>query len=152
MLNRKRTWIVVADAGRARVFRPGRPDEGFVPVEGGSFDNPNVHDATRDLGTDRPGRSVESVGAARHAQEPRVDLHRQAKSNFAKLIAEYVDRGAQDKKFDDLVLVAPPQMLGDLRAALGKQSADRIVSTIDKDLTKLPLPEMAESIRAVVRI
>ncbi|MSP88027.1 MAG: hypothetical protein EXQ92_04325 [Alphaproteobacteria bacterium] len=48
--------------------------------------------------------------------------------------------------------MAPPQMLGDLRAALGKQSARLVTDTLDKDLTKLPAAEIADHLRPLVKL
>ena len=65
-------------------------------------DNP----ATREQGTDRPGRSVSSVGTARSAVEE-VDWHHIAKERFAGEIAEALYRHAHDNRFDKLVVIAP---------------------------------------------
>ena len=65
-------------------------------------DNP----ATREQGTDRPGRSVSTVGTARSAVEE-VDWHYIAKERFAGEIAEALYRHAHDNHFDKLVVIAP---------------------------------------------
>lgn len=152
MARYKKTWIMVADAASSRVFLHDRPGLGMTSVDGGSLENPTVHGHTRDLGTDKPGRSFDSAGGARHAQEPRTDLHRQAKADFARRLADYVEHGAAQKKFERLVLVAPPQMLGDLRVALGKQSARLVTDSIDKDLTKLSPTEIADHLQPLVKL
>lgn len=152
MARYKKTWIMVADAATSRTFLHDRPGQGMTLLDDGLFENPAAHGHTRDLGTDKPGRSFDSAGGARHAQEPRTDLHRQAKANFAKRLADYIEHGAAQKKFERLVLVAPPQMLGDLRAALGKQSARLVTDTLDKDLTKSPPAEIADHLRPLVKL
>jgi protein required for attachment to host cells len=134
------TWVMVADAAQAR----------FFVSEGGqlrlndeaSLDDPTAHVRSHDLVSDRPGRTMESVGGAHHAEEPRVDPHRAAKAAFAKRVADFVEKSAIADKFDDLVMVAPPQMLGDLRNALGRHAAARLVGTAPKDLTKIPAAEL----------
>src|SRR5207253_9673150 len=70
-------------------------------------DNP----ATREQGTDRPGRSVSSVGAARSAVEE-ADWHHIAKERFAGEIAEALYRYAHDNRFDKLVVIATAKILG----------------------------------------
>lgn len=148
----KRTWIVIADAGRATIFLNEGPSSGMHAVEGATFENPNVHMHARDFSSDRPGRSVESVGGARHAEEPRTDPHRQDKANFAKSVASYLEQAAQDDRFDRLVLVAPPTMLGDLRGMLGKHAAPLVTGELAKDLMKTPTKELAGHLRPVVRV
>src|SRR4029453_5545447 len=75
-------------------------------------DNP----ATREQGTDRPGRSVASVGTARSAGEeaawPNI-----SKERFPGEIAEGLYRHAHDNRFDKLVVIAPAKILGNLRKA-----------------------------------
>ena len=136
----KRIWLVVADAARARLFMSDGTN--VQPIDGATFENPAAHGFSRDLMSDRPGRTIESVGGAHHAQEPRHDPHREAKATFAKHVADYVEQNARDRKFDHLVIVAPPQMLGDLRGALGQHAAARLAGTAPKDLMKIPAAEL----------
>jgi protein required for attachment to host cells len=151
MPQKKRVWFLVADAGRARVFASEGSGSGIRAVEGADLKNSELHRHTHDAGTDRPGRSHESVGGARHAQEPRVDLHRQEKEHFAKKIADYLADNARQGRFDDLVLVAPPRLLGELRAALDPLVAGRVIREIDKDLTKVPARRLIARLGAWVR-
>jgi protein required for attachment to host cells len=148
MPKKSRTWIMVADAARAQLFLNEGPQEPIEPID--SMENPNAHLRDRDLVSDKPGRSIESVGGAHHAEE-RIDHHRADKAAFARRVAEYVDRGAAEKKFDKLVLIAPPQMLGDLRGALGQHSQARVTHQVAKDLTKLPVAKLQEQLLPLIR-
>jgi len=100
-------------------------------------DNP----ATREQGTDRPGRSVSSVGTARSAVEE-VDWHHLAKERFAGEIAEALYRQARDNRFDKLVVIAPAKILGNLRKAFHAEVTDRIIGEIPKELTSHPIPQI----------
>ncbi len=152
MVKAKRTWIVMADGGRATVLLNEGPGKGMHPVDGARFTNPSAHLHSRDIGSDRPGRSVESVGGSRHAIAPRSDPHRQRESEFAKSVASYLDRAAQERRFDSLVLVAPPAMLGDLRGMLGKHAAGLVSAEIGKDLMKTPMHELASHLSPAIRL
>jgi protein required for attachment to host cells len=46
------------------------------------------------------------------------------------------------QQFEELVVVAPPKMLGDLRAALHPEVAQCVVAEVPKDLTSHPIPEL----------
>lgn len=46
------------------------------------------------------------------------------------------------QEFAALVVVAPPRMPGDLRAAMHPEVTERIVAEIPKDLAGHPLPEI----------
>ena len=69
---------------------------------------------TRAQGTDRPGRAIDSLGIARSAMEE-VDWHHLAKERFARELAEVLYRHAHANRFEKLVIIAPPKILGDLR-------------------------------------
>jgi protein required for attachment to host cells len=100
-------------------------------------DNP----ATREQGTDRPGRSSTSPGNAQSAMEE-VDWHHLVKQRFAKELAEVLYRHAHANRFDKLVIVAPPRILGDLRKAIHAEVVDRIAAEIPKELTSHPIAEI----------
>ncbi len=145
-----RTWIVVADGARARFLLNEGPGKGLTVALPGETSIPLP--PTRELGTDRPGRVFESADSSRHAMEPRADWRRFEKLQFARAVAEIIDRGARGKSFDRLVLVAPPKTLGDLRAALGSSSQSAIYGELAKDLTKVPIRDLPAHLRNVLVI
>ena len=138
-------WALVADAQRCRILERriplGRWQE--RTEEAVEVANP----PSRELGTERPGRTHESSGTARHAIEPKTDPHRQAKQDFARLLADRLE--ARAAKFDRLLLVAPPAFLGDLREALGEAARRRLAGTLDKDLTRHKLAGLAVQLDAM---
>jgi len=131
------TWIVVADGAKARVLARHGRNGPLEPASNQCFTEAEARLPTRDVGTDRPGRVHESANTARHAMEPRVDWHRFAKEQFARGIATALEAAAQKKQYEALILVAPPQALGDLRRALGRHARALVAGEIAKDLTNL---------------
>ena len=106
-------------------------------------DNP----ATREQGTDRPGRATASLGGARSAMEE-VDWHQIAKERFADEIAKVLYHHAHANLFDRLIIVAPPKILGQLRKAFHAEVIDRIAAEIPKELTSHPVSEIGKLIAA----
>jgi len=104
-------------------------------------DNP----ATREQGTDRPGRSIASLGVARSAMEE-VDWHHIAKERFANEIAKALYRHAHANHFQCLVVIAPAKILGNLRKAFHAEVVDRIVAEIPKELTSHSVSEIGKLI------
>lgn len=150
MLHKKqRTWVVMADSACARIL--ASEGDGFEPVEGGFFENPTARLHTRDLGTDRPARTIESVGGARHAIEPHVDWRREDRIGLAEQVSAFVENAAREKKFDRIVLAAPPAMLGHLRAALGQLTAQRVAAELRKDLIKMPAAQLSTELSQALR-
>ncbi len=137
----KRTWVLIADAGRARILESDGAGSGLRQVEGMMFENPLP--PTHDLVDDRQTRSYESVGAARHAVSGRTDPRRKEKFRFVEILGEKIEDALTRKAFDRLVLVAPPKVLGDFRDVLSERMREHIVSEVPKDLTKTPDNEVA---------
>jgi protein required for attachment to host cells len=134
-------WYVIADGGRARFV--ARDESGaFRTVV--SFVAAELHERSHDLGLDHPPRVKESANAARHAIEPRRDLHQAAKEDFVKLVAEQLDEEHGRGQFDRLVLVAPARVLTELKEKLSKPIAKIVVSDLQKDLTKIPDHDLTE--------
>lgn len=144
------TWIVIADGARARLFVNRGPGKGIEAVEGGTLEGD--HRPDREIMSDKPGRSFESVGETRHAIDPRTDPHRELKRAFAERITGMLDEQLAAKSYDRVVLVAPPAMLGDLRAALSERVRAVVYAELDKDLTKTPVGELPQHLGAVMAV
>ncbi|WP_299437039.1 host attachment protein [uncultured Rhodospira sp.] len=135
------TWVLVADAQRARLFEveAGGRRLGRSPLWETSTDVP----PSREITSDRPGRTFDSGGEGRHAHEAPTDPQRLEKYRFARTVAEALGDGQRREQFARLIVVAPPKMLGDLRHELTDAVQQRVVAEYDKDLSKLP-PEDIE--------
>ncbi len=128
-----KTWILVADAAQARIFENQGPGKGLHELPGEAVSQ--TIPPTRDLGTDRPGRTHGSSGSERHSMAPRADWHEQTKENFAKALGTHLNDAHINQSFDRLILVAPPKTLGQLRDTLTTQTANVVTAEINKDLT-----------------
>jgi protein required for attachment to host cells len=144
------TWILIADGARARIFANHGPGKGIEAVKGAEFsaDHRPDHEIVRD----RSGRTFESVGATRHAIEPRQDPHRELKRSFSERLAALLEEELAAKAYDRVVLVAPPTTLGDLRAALPAAVREAVSAELDKDLTKTPVAELPRHLGAVLAV
>lgn len=137
-------WIAIADGEHARFVQPDGNDA-LRTVE--ALNSASAHLRSRDLGTDRPGRSFESSSPAHHAVGQRHDLHTMEKQKFVRLVAEQLNAAATRNDFDELVLVAPPRALHELREALTPDSAAKLVGTLEHDLVKTPDHELGPHLR-----
>ncbi len=146
---KKTTWVVIADGARARIVATEGPGTGLVPLR--EMESAASRTPTRELGVERPGRAFESADVMRHAIEPRVDWHRFEKQQFARDIAAIVDGALGRRRFDTLVLVAPPRTLGDLRKALAPGTRAKVTAELAKDLTNVPLHALPRYLGDVVR-
>ncbi|MBM2714299.1 host attachment protein [Mesorhizobium caraganae] len=106
-------------------------------------DNP----ATREQGSDSPGRYNDGPSVHRSAVED-TDWHRQGKERFAEEIADRLYKLAHHGIFDDIVLIAPPLMLGTMRKKLHKEVTDKVQAEIPKTLTNRPVTDIEAMLQA----
>jgi protein required for attachment to host cells len=132
------TRILVADGAHALILR--NDGDAVSPnlklVRAYEQDNP----ASRDQGSDRPGRTNDSLGR-RSAMEI-TDWHRVAEDRFVQRIADDMAKDLAKGDFDGLVVAAPPVALGEFRKSAGAALKKSIIFEIDKDLTKHPVDEI----------
>jgi protein required for attachment to host cells len=102
---------------------------------------------TRDQGTDRPGRYRGGDGVSKSAFEE-TDWHQLAEDRFATEISSTLNRLAHENRFNHLILVAPPKVLGVVRTHLDKETSSRVVAEVHKDLTSQPIAEIARTLSA----
>jgi protein required for attachment to host cells len=132
--------VLVSDGRRALFLRnKGTPKAPELVLERGlESENP----PTREHGTDRPGRKPGSDGVSKSAVG-QTDFHDLAEERFAAAVADTLYQMEHAQQFDELVVVAPPKMLGDLRAKLHQEVAECVVAEVAKDLTTHSIPEIS---------
>lgn len=134
-----KVYYVIADGGRARFVE--RDKEGAFRTHS-SFVSSELHMSAHDLGRDRPSRVKESANPARHAVEPRQDPHLAAKADFIHTIGAELGALLKQGQFEELVLVAPPGVIHELKVSLSAETAKAVVKELHKDLTKVPDHEL----------
>jgi len=128
-------WVVVADGAKALFLEnAGTPDKPALQVFN-AFEQENPKTAAQ--GVDRPGRLSDGMGSAHRSAVQETDWHR-----LAHEIAAVLDKNAQAGRFEQLVIVAPPVVLGELRKSLTKAVSGRITAEITKDLTGHPVHDI----------
>ena len=138
--------VFVAD-GRKALFLRNDGDEkfaNFVTEDVVLDDNP----ATREQGTDKPGRGFASAGSARRSAMEPTDWHDIEEHRFAERVSEALERLMRARKAPALVVAAPPRTLADLRAALHPTVKARIVLEINRDLVNQPVGEIERRVVA----
>jgi protein required for attachment to host cells len=141
-------WVLVADAARARLFQVEQPQQVLSAALGQELIGSNLR--SREIASDRPGRTFDSGGEGRHAKEPPTDPARYAQEEFARDVVRLLDEKRESRAFERLIVVAPPQFLGDLRAAMPQQLQASVAAEVGKDLSKLPLHELQDHLREVL--
>ncbi len=125
-------WILVADGSRARLLHLRTRLKPLEEIEDFVHTASRMHDP--ELATDEPGRVHESRGQVRHAMGEPDQVKEEEKRKFARELADRLRQGRIEGRYDGLILIAPPQFLGELREALDGPTAEKITQTFDKDL------------------
>jgi protein required for attachment to host cells len=136
-------WVVVGD-GRRVLFLANHGDPDLLDLrvlEAVVEDIP----ANRDLGSDAPGRLFASRGGGRSAIEP-TDWHEIEKENFARHIAQRINSAAESGEMKEIVIIAPPRVLGEIRKELSTKAHGKVKGELDRDLTHHPLPEIEKAL------
>lgn len=76
-----------------------------------------------------------SGAAGRISSGANPDNHTQAEDGFAMGVADVLNKLVLDHKIEQLVVIAAPKTMGQLRKGWHKETAARVVGEISKDLT-----------------
>lgn len=114
--------VVVADGGSARVFSNVGDDRTVTLKQEALLEGMNLDD-------EGPSGSMPSESTASQLDE----------ATFAKQLAKGLNDGALKNRYEHLVLIADAKTLGRVRPLLHKETQQRLVGDLAKDLTNAPL-------------
>jgi protein required for attachment to host cells len=133
-------WILVGDAGGAKVYETDALMEELQLVDDIGFAHDHVRDSATHSNRALPGAGS---GAAASGHDP----HKLAEEKFARAVAKSINDANSRHRFDRLVVVAPPRFLGEFRAELSHNTAGRVVASFHHDWTRLSLRDLSAQIR-----
>ncbi|MDR5899261.1 host attachment protein [Halomonas vilamensis] len=138
------TYIVVADAARARIFTR----DALTLEEHGSLVHAEGRLHEGDLITDRRGGDVhETMSTTSRSSAGEEGTASQHENElFAKEVAQRLYSARTENQISKLVLVAPPKFLGLLREKLDGPTQKLIIHTLPKDLTKSSLKAIQDAV------
>ena len=135
------TWLVVADNGKARIFTVSSHKGPIEEIESIVHAEARLHE--QNMTSDLPGRGS-GKGGAGHSYQDEVSPKDQENINFAKQIASELDAARKDGKFKQLMLVAAPAFLGNLRNQLPAQTQKITCFELAKNMSHLNAKEIRE--------
>lgn len=143
------SWILVCDGSKALIFQ-NKGDALHLNLQLREAKS-QPDERTRDIGTERPGRSFGSFGKGRSAVDG-TDWHEIAERDFLGEVADELELTVRAQEVRDLVIVAPARAMGVLRTRLGPGVQAVLKAEINKDLCRLPTPEIEAHLAAMHRI
>jgi protein required for attachment to host cells len=144
-LVRRGDWVVVCDGKKALLL------ENLGDTKVLKLKTREVHEQpdakTSDQGTDKPGRSINSIDSRRSAME-QTDWHDQEEERFLQRLASRLDAEVNAGNAKSVIMVAPPRALGVLRQAYSQNLRNVLRAEIDKDLVKMPVDQIEKHLAA----
>jgi protein required for attachment to host cells len=131
-----KTWIVLANASRARIL--DRESDGGRLVELENLAHPQSRVKGSELTSDRGGHAEKAHGDPGHAGtefQPRTDPRQKEHAVFAAEVSRYLENEVAQGRCQDLVLIASDPFLGELKSHLGPTAMRAVSVTIARDLT-----------------
>lgn len=138
------SWIVVANRAGARFFEHPGAGRGLELVL--ELEHPKGRLKDLDFNADHPGRAFDRHGEGRHSYSREHSPTDQETQLFVKEIAAALEQERQQNRFEQLVLVADPSILGMLRDELGDVTAQMIIASLDKNLLHLDARELGSHV------
>jgi protein required for attachment to host cells len=136
-------WVVVGDGKLLKVLEVYKRQFRFIQ----KIDQPDL--AIDELNNDSIGRGAH-YAAGRHGYEPSMEESHQQEIALAKKTSLWLEEQFNDHKFRTLVLVASPQMLGELRKNLSARLLDVIVAEANKNLTNSNKEDLEQALLKII--
>lgn len=134
------TWILVANASRARLFANAGPKKGLTLVK--EMRHPESREKASALVSDRPGH-MQSAGNGHGTRQPRTDPKTNEARHFALELARELNRGRASGQVARLILVAPPAFMGLINEKLDGPTASLVSDRFEKDYTQSDEKDLA---------
>lgn len=137
------TLVMVVDGAKLLLFR--NDGDAKYPVLT-TLQHEEVADpASREQGSDAPGHVRQSTGSRSSSYEE-TDWHSQAEDRFADHGAEVLEKAAAAAPDADVLVMAAPRTLGELRKHYGRVTSSRLAGEIAKDMTGHTTDDIVEVI------
>ncbi|MGA2232370.1 MAG: host attachment protein [Tepidisphaeraceae bacterium] len=141
----RNNWIVVADAGRAKLYFKTEQDE--HPVLLREFNNISGRARERMFGQYPIGAQTALNGDNRRGlllglSDP-DEVH---SARFASDLCDLLEQSAVRGAYDRLVLVAPAPFLGMLRQEIGPAARKRLAASIAKNLVEVTAQKLGDQL------
>ena len=134
------TWVVVADASRARFLHFKGHVSGLEEIH--DMVNPEGRLRNQDLVTDKHGTTSDRKGVGTPQMGDNAEAAHQVEKAFAQEVAKALGKMSREAGVKALHIAAPPRFLGDLRKSLDKNTNSLVKNEINKDISAMSLDEI----------
>lgn len=132
-------WIMVANSNDCRIYEYDLHNKHLALVD--ELSHPEHRLKVSDMTNDKPGH-YKSCGTHHGSFEPEHSPLDWSIDDFAREMAERLDKGRNQHSFDDVTLVLPAKMQGLLGKHLNKHTKECVHLTVQKNLSYLSEHEL----------
>ncbi|GKT12420.1 MAG: hypothetical protein ISEC1_P1398 [Thiomicrorhabdus sp.] len=136
----KPAWILIADSSRARIFTAENSIANLVEIETMNHSEGRLNE--QDLESDASGHANGTMGVGSHSYTEETSARSHEEINFAKRVAQHLCKELNLNKFENLLVIAAPSFLGDLRSACSNQLQKHISFSLNKNVVTLSPTEI----------
>lgn len=130
-------WVMVGDGRRALFFKNDGDAEILNLRRQDVRENADAATQSQVAPLAREASATERAVAVSE-----TGWHQVEEERFARSIAEQLNQAAREQKFRDLIIVAPPKVLAEIRRDLSAEAHRRVAAEIPKDLVHHTIPEI----------
>ena len=138
-----KTYILIADGSRARLLSRTTEKPQLAQLEDWDHEAGRLPDF---LSEDAEAGHENHHSSMTASNDPK----RHSQQVFAKKLAEYLKQSSS--RYDELIVVAAPKFLGDLRKEFDGEVSKKILSELHKDLTHVSLHDLESHLEPVVEV
>jgi protein required for attachment to host cells len=149
----EKTWILIADAQHARCFERHAPQHKLTELTGFVYPHTKLTDTA--AGGDLTGAAGKGHGRTGHAGtqfEPHTEAHAKERKEFARHLAEYINRGVAEQQCKALILIASSPMLGELKPQLSSAATQALRRCIASDFTRYQGAELEKRVNQALQL
>jgi protein required for attachment to host cells len=134
----KKTWILIADAHRARCFERHVSDHSLHELADFVHPKTNLVSAA-DKGHGRTGHAGTQF-------EPQTEVNAKERNHYARQLADYLNEAVAGQRCTELVVIATSPMMGEIKHYLSQAAENVLKRCITSDLTHYTGPELKKRV------
>ena len=138
-------WLININSSQCRIYDYQKKPAQITLIK--EFSNAAArHKASDGLTSDKPGR-YQSMGTRGGAYSPHTDPKENEVDHFARDVAKELDHGRNTNLYKEIILIAPPHMLGLLNLHTDKHVKELVIDSIHNDLIYMKDHELLDFLK-----
>lgn len=140
-MSKTKNWVVVSDLDKTRIFQVEKSKNLSLRY---TLKN-EVEERAGEL--PEKGHVASSTSHGHRALADENSVHRKMVDPYVHYVCESLDKARKDHEYDNLMIVAGPEMLGHLRSHLDKNVQETVKEEVVKDYSRFSMTDIEKSLQ-----